>query len=154
MRELGSVFQLRRTPSVSSIWLHWSLRASKSAMVCGGCGVYGEAVDVSWRGTRAPTIRSEGLTLRKQEMGVVEGGRAIINVAAARTGCNNTTDFARCTIPSSRGRWWACHRPGWQLRSSIPTPLSLAQPARPVKSRIFQPSPSLLLYIASTTNTT
>lgn len=33
MRELGSVFQLRRTPSVSSIWLHWSLRASKSAML-------------------------------------------------------------------------------------------------------------------------
>lgn len=33
MRELGSVFQLRRTPSVSSIWLHWSFNASKSAIL-------------------------------------------------------------------------------------------------------------------------
>jgi hypothetical protein len=35
MRELGSVFQLRRTPSVSSIWLHWSFNASKSAILGG-----------------------------------------------------------------------------------------------------------------------
>jgi hypothetical protein len=35
MRELGNVFQLRRRPSLSSISLHWSLRASKSAMLSG-----------------------------------------------------------------------------------------------------------------------
>lgn len=35
MRELGNVFQLRRRPSLSSISLHWSLSASKSAMVDG-----------------------------------------------------------------------------------------------------------------------
>ena len=35
MRELGNVFQLRRRPSLSSISLHWSLSASKSAMMDG-----------------------------------------------------------------------------------------------------------------------
>jgi hypothetical protein len=41
MRELGNVFQLRRMPSRSSTSLHWSLSASKSAMLCCGrsCGL-------------------------------------------------------------------------------------------------------------------
>lgn len=33
IRELGKVFQLRRMPSRSSIWLHWSFNASKSMFI-------------------------------------------------------------------------------------------------------------------------
>jgi hypothetical protein len=62
MRELGSVFQLRRTPSRSSTSLHWSLRASKSAMVCsvggvGGIGGEWVKVVVAWWGGRPDTRR-------------------------------------------------------------------------------------------------
>jgi hypothetical protein len=64
MRELGSVFQLRRTPSVSSIWLHWSFNASKSAILgrvyaAAAAVVFGQCL-VEGR----PQFDSEGLAER------------------------------------------------------------------------------------------
>jgi hypothetical protein len=64
MRELGSVFQLRRTPSVSSIWLHWSFNASKSAILGGvyAVEVFGRCLVEGNEGAHN-SIVSEGLAV-------------------------------------------------------------------------------------------
>ena len=126
MRELGSVFQLRRTPSVSSIWLHWSLSASKSAMLGGVYGaaavVFGQCLVEGNEGAHNSIAR--GWRWIHGECGGFDEIRAINSVAAAKTGCNSTAGLQGVLSRSSRWRWWARHkRPDWQLRSSIPSTL-------------------------------
>lgn len=95
MRELGSVFQLRRTPSVSSIWLHWSFRASKSAMVG---GVYAAAAVMFGRclvegNEGAHNSIARGWWCADGRLSGSDNSRAINSVAAPGTGCNNTAEL-------------------------------------------------------------
>ena len=150
MRELGSVFQLRRTPSVSSIWPHWSLSASKSAIVgrvyVEAAVVFGQCLVEGNEGAHNSTAR--GWRCASGAMGGFDDSRAINSVAAAQTGCNNTAGLQGVLSRSSRRRWRARHkRPDWQLRSSIPSlaALGLASLATS-KTRIFQPSVSSSLH--------
>lgn len=82
--------------------------------------------------------------------------REVCHAGRCLCGCNNTAGTARCTEPELSksliaARWWAHKRPRPAFQAPCPMQPSAAHHLQNPKSR---PSLPLLLYIASTTNTT
>ena len=104
MRELGNVFQLRRTPSLSSISLHWSFKASKSAIVC--CVHVGvkSGVEESWWDRGRPQLELAGAVwvVVSSESGRHAGYEMILQDVAGTVFTQGCHSICSCYVPTTR----------------------------------------------------